>query len=171
MLTIRQEIPADYATVYRVVREAFATAEHRSGTEQDLLAPLRQGAYFIPELSLVALADSQIVGHILFTKAQLDKETAVLLAPLAVLPPYQRKGVGTSLLQRGHEAARKLGYEFSLVVGSPSYYGRVGYKPAAEYGILPPFEVPSANFMALNLQGNHLTLENIKMQCAPELML
>lgn len=68
-LIIRQERPEDYDVVYHVIKEAFESAEHSDGNEQDLVAQLRNSKSFIPELSLVAVEDDKIVGHILFTKA------------------------------------------------------------------------------------------------------
>ena len=69
ILIIRQERPEDYDTVYHVVKEAFENAEYTDGNEQNLVAALRKSKSFIPELSLVAVEDEKIVGHILFTKA------------------------------------------------------------------------------------------------------
>lgn len=68
-MIIRQERPEDYDTVYHVVKEAFENAEYTDGNEQNLVAALRKSKSFIPELSLVAVEDEKIVGHILFTKA------------------------------------------------------------------------------------------------------
>ena len=65
-MIIRQERPEDYDTVYHVVKEAFENAEYTDGNEQNLVAALRKSKSFIPELSLVAVEDEKIVGHILF---------------------------------------------------------------------------------------------------------
>ena len=75
ILIIRQERPEDYDTVYHVVKEAFENAEYTDGNEQNLVAALRKCKSFIPELSLVAVEDEKIVGHILFTKAVDRKST------------------------------------------------------------------------------------------------
>lgn len=66
-MNIRQEQPTDYDVVYQIIKEAFATAEYSDGNEQDLVVSLRKSKSFIPELSLVAIEDNRIVGHILFT--------------------------------------------------------------------------------------------------------
>ena len=97
---IRQETPADYPVVYTLIKDAFASAEHCDGNEQDLAAALRQSTSFVPELSLVAEADGRIVGHILFTKIRIG--TSTQLAPLSVLPAFQGQGVGSALVRRGH---------------------------------------------------------------------
>lgn len=150
-MSIRTERPEDYESVYSVIKAAFAAAEHSDGTEQDLVNALRMGAAFIPELSLVAEYDGKVVGHILFTKIQIGGSTELALAPLAVLPPYQRRGIGSALIAEGHKTANALGYHYSVVLGSETYYPRFGYLPAESFGIYPPFEVPSKNFMAYKL--------------------
>lgn len=150
-MEIRQEQPADYEAVYEVVKTAFATAEHSDGTEQDLVAALRHSPSFIPELSLVALLDGKIVGHILFTKVTVGGRTELALTPLSVLPACQRQGIGQMLMAEGHCIAKRLGFDYSIVLGHPGYYPKAGYRPASLYGIKAPFEVPDESFMALKL--------------------
>ena len=91
-MNIRQEQPTDYDVVYQIIKEAFATAEYSDGNEQDLVVSLRKSKSFIPELSLVAIEDNRIVGHILFTKAFVNQTEVLALAPLSVLPAYQNRG-------------------------------------------------------------------------------
>ena len=107
---IRKETATDHAAVYSVVKRAFEHAEHADGNEQDLVNALRKGDAFIPELSLVAEADGKVVGHIMFTRATVDGKPVLALAPLSVLPEYQRKGIGKALIQEGHKIAKELGY-------------------------------------------------------------
>lgn len=145
---IRKETTTDYEAVYSVVKCAFESSEHADGNEQDLVDALRKGDAFIPELSLVAEADGKIVGHIMFTKAMVNGKTVLALAPLSVLPEYQRKGIGKALIQEGHRIAKKLGYTHSVVLGSEKYYPKAGYSPAEDFGIRAPFDVPRENFMA-----------------------
>ncbi len=151
---IRQERTEDYETVYDVIKEAFDSAEHADGNEPELVNALRKGNGFIPQLSFVAEIDGKIVGHILFTKATIENSTVLALAPLSVLPEYQRRGIGTALIKEGHRIAGELGYGFSVVLGSENYYPRVGYLPADTFGIQPPFDVPRENFMAYKLNEN-----------------
>ncbi len=148
---IRQANEKDYEDIYYVVKTAFASAEHADGNEQDLVNALRAGESYIPELSLVYEADGKTVGHIMFTKATVGNTTVLALAPLSVLPEYQRRGIGQSLIAKGHEIARSLGYGYSVVLGSEKYYPKAGYAPADIYGILPPFDVPRENFMVCKL--------------------
>ncbi len=153
-MLIRQEKVSDYEAVYALIEEAFASAEHADGNEQDLVEALRKGRAFIPELSLVAEIDHQLAGHILFTKANVGDQEVLALAPLAVKPKYQRQGVGTALILEGHKRAKELGYQYSVVLGSETYYPRVGYVPAQQLGIRVPDGIPSENFMAIQLQEN-----------------
>lgn len=158
---IRQEQPADYSMVYQIIKEAFAYAEHSNGKEQDLVVRLRESKAFIPELSLVAVEDSRIVGHILFTKAFVNDVEVLALAPLSVLPGYQNKGIGLSLIEQGHIIATRLGYEYSIVLGHSKYYPKAGYVPASRYGIKAPFEVEDENFMATCFRENAVKLNGM----------
>lgn len=153
ILNIRQEQSADYDAVYQVVKEAFANAEHTDGDEQDLVVRLRKSKFFIPELSLVSVEDEKIVGHILFTRAVVNGIEVLALAPLSVLPKYQNRGIGKSLIKQGHIIAQKMGYKYSVVLGNEKYYPKSGYVPASQYWIKAPFEVEDENFMAICLNG------------------
>ena len=148
---IRKETATVYEAVYAVVKRAFESAEHADGNEQDLVNALRKGDAFIPELSLVAEIDGKIVGHIMFTKLRIGNSTQLALAPLSVLPEYQKQGIGTALIHEGHKRARTLGYWYSVVLGNEKYYSRAGYSLARKYGILAPFGVPDENFMVCKL--------------------
>lgn len=151
-MLIRQEEMNDYKEVYNLITEAFATAEHTDGNEQDLVVALRKGDAFIPELSLVAEVDNELIGHIMFTKAKVGNDIVLVLAPLSIKPQYQKQGIGTALINEGHKIAKALGFQYSLVLGSETYYPRVGYIPANQIGIEVPQGIPAENFMAIQLQ-------------------
>lgn len=165
-MIIREEKATDYEIIYSVVKKAFDSAEHADGNEPELVNKLRKGLSYIPELSLVSETDGRIVGHILFTKARVNDNTVLALAPLSVLPEYQRQGIGTALINEGHKIAKALGYKYSIVLGSEKFYPRAGYVPAAAFGIQPPFNVPRENFMAFKLDESapdiHGTVEYAK---------
>ena len=154
MLVIRQEKAKDYEQVYNVIKTAFEKAEHSDGNEQDLVVALRKSDSFIPELSLIAVNENKIIGYILFTKVKIGDNTELALAPLAVLPEYQRKGIGTKLIKEGHRIAKQLNYNYSIVLGSNKYYPRLGYIPASKYNIKAPFDVEDDCFMAIKLNEN-----------------
>ena len=155
MIKIRQENKNDYKEVYNIIKTAFKTAKESDGNEQDLVVDLRKSESFIPELSLVAVKNERIVGYILFTKIKIGEHEELALAPLGILPEYQRQGIGSKLVEHGHEIAKKLGYHYSIVLGSEKYYPKFGYIPAIQYGIKAPFEVPSENFMAIKLNDTN----------------
>lgn len=161
ILNIRQERLADYDAVYRVIKQAFANTEHTDGNEQNLVVELRKSKSFIPELSLVAVENDKIVGHILFTKAFVNDVEVLALAPLSVLPEYQNKGIGLSLIKQGHMIAFRLGYGYSVVLGHSKYYPKAGYVPASRYGIKAPFDVSDENFMAVKLNDEAENIEGV----------
>ncbi len=151
MIEIRQENKKDYEEVYNVVKMAFESAKHSDGNEQDLVVALRKSKNFIPELSLVAVNDDKIVGYVMFSKIKIGEYEELALAPLAVLPKYQKQGIGKKLIEKGHKIAKGLGFHYSVVLGSEKYYPKLGYVPASQYGIKAPFEVLDENFMVMKL--------------------
>ena len=150
-MIIRKETASDYPAVYVLIKEAFQSAEHADGNEQDLVVSLRGSRAFIPELSLVAEIGGNVVGHILFTKAAVGNRPVLALAPLSVKPAFQRQGVGSALVCKGHAVAASLGYSHVLVVGSDQYYPRFGYEPAASCGIVIPGGIPENYVMVAAL--------------------
>jgi predicted N-acetyltransferase YhbS len=167
-IVIRQEQEKDIDAVYQVVKTAFATMELADGDEQDLVNRLRKSAAFIPELSLVAEYEGKIIGHILFTKMKIGDHPSLALAPVAVLPEYQKQGAGGELIREGHRIAKELGYRSVIVVGHPDYYPRFGYHLASQWKITAPFEVPDEAFMALELVEGGLTGVSGMIAYAPE---
>lgn len=166
-MLIRKEEPGDREAVYAVVKAAFDSAEQADGKEQDLVNALRKGEAFLPPLSLVAEMDGRIVGHIMFTRAQVGGTPVLALAPLSVLPGYQRTGIGSALIREGHKTAAELGYGYSIVLGSQQYYPKAGYVPADGFGITPSFAVPRENFMACKIRADAPAIHGV-MQYAKE---
>ena len=151
---IRTEREEDYSQIYEVVKKAFEKAEHSDGNEQDLVEKLRKNKAYINSLSLVCEDNDKIVGYVMFTKNKIGKVTGLTLAPLAILPKHQHRRLGTLLVKSGLKIAKELGYEYVVVLGNPKYYNRFGFVTSKEFGIKSPFDVPSKNFMALNLIDN-----------------
>jgi len=147
MPTIRREQPGDEAQIYDVNLRAFGRK-----AEPEVVDMLRISC---PEgVSLVAEAGGKIVGHILFTPAVIEGDgccvTGTGLAPLAIVPEYQRHGVGSALVAAGLEAMRQAGQPFVVLVGHPGYYPRFGFVRASQYGIRPEYEeVPDEAFMII----------------------
>ena len=155
-MQIRKEEVADREAVFRVVERAFENEVHSDHREQFLVERLRHSAAFVPELALVAELDGSVVGYILLTKIRIVNEQgnstpSLALAPVAVLPAHQGKGIGGQLIAYAHRRAAALGFGSVVVLGHGNYYPRFGYRPAREYNISLPFEVPDENCMAIEL--------------------
>lgn len=99
-MIIRKEEARDYENVYLLIKQAFNKAEHSDHNEHSLVNNLRKSEAFIPDLSLVAEIDNNIVGHVMFTKAKIKNTTVLALAPLSVLPEYQKRGIGLALIKK-----------------------------------------------------------------------
>lgn len=153
---IRAEKVEDYSDVYEVNRLAFG----QKG-EADLVDSLRKNIeVFISELSLVAANETEIVGHILFTKIKIDNVSeqfeSLALAPMAVKNEFQNQGIGAKLVNEGLRKATELGYKSVIVLGHEHYYPKFGFVPAEKWNIKASFEVPQSNFMAIELVENGL---------------
>lgn len=157
---IRKEKKEDYKITEEVVKEAFANEEYSDQSEHRLVASLRNSDEFIPDLSLVALHRDKIIGHILVSKIFIVKGEkpieSLALAPVSVLPNYQNKGVGQSLIQKSLEVAEKLNFDSVIVMGHSEYYPKFEFKKASNWGIKAPFEVPDEFLMAIELKKNAL---------------
>ena len=149
--TTRPETEKDRRAIAEVHARAFGR-EH----EAQLVERLRQGLRFVPDLSLVALYRGEVIGHILFYPVDVvNGEKAVeslALAPVAVLPEHQRKGVGSILIRQGLEAAKRLRFNSVTVLGHPEYYPRFGFQPASRWKIKAPFAGAEQALFALELR-------------------
>ncbi|HRP89916.1 MAG TPA: N-acetyltransferase [Edaphocola sp.] len=154
-IKIRQETTADYPIVFNLIEKAFFNEILSDKKEQFLVERLRKSEGFIPELSLVAEVNHQIVGYILLTEINIEtrKESviALALAPVAVLPDFQKKGIGRQLIEAAHHIAKKLGYQSIILLGHENYYPKFGYQPLHQFNISLPFDAPKENCMALEL--------------------
>lgn len=135
---------------------SFADIKESDHQEHYLVDRRHKSKTYIPELSLVAKTDKgEIVGYILLTKVEIVSEsgskTSLAVAPLAVLPEYQNKGIGGMLLKEAHKRASELGYETAILLGHKDYYPRFGYRRAINYGIKFPFDVPSEYCQVIEL--------------------
>lgn len=150
-LSVQPEAPQDREAVDALVRQAFGQPD-----EARIVEALRGTDSCV--LSMVAEGDGEILGHVLFSRATLEDgptlRAVLLLAPLAVRPDRQHRGIGSALVNAGLAAARQVGEALVLVVGSYDYYPRFGFKQGSERGIQNPFPgVPEEDFMALDLSG------------------
>lgn len=157
---IRKETEKDYKLSETMVEKAFKNAEHSDHREQFLVAKLRKSDVFVPELCLVAEINEEIVGHIMITKLLIKdgdkKYESLALAPVSVLPEYQNKGIGSKLILQGLKISKEMGFKSVIVLGHDKYYPRFGFRPASNWGIKAPFDVPDESFMALELENGSL---------------
>jgi len=152
LVQIRYENEEDRTGVQTVNEAAFATA-----AEANLVIALREQAR--PVISLVADDGGAIVGHIMFSPVVLDghPELKIMgLAPMAVLPERQRKGIGSALVRAGLDECNKLGFGAVVVLGHSEYYPRFGFLPSIRFGIGCEYRVPEDVFMVKELQAGYL---------------
>ena len=139
-IQIRLEQPSDYHEAEQVTREAFWNRYSPGCTEHYLLHIMRNSPNFIPKLDFVAVADGRIIGSVVFMKSHIlgddGKRYDVLsMGPIAVLPAYQRMGVGQRLIEHARAAAKDAGYRAILLCGEPRYYAKIGFTAAERFGI------------------------------------
>jgi putative acetyltransferase len=152
-MLIRAEENKDREAVHAVNASAFETP-----LEANLVDALRAQAE--PVVSLVAEDDGAIVGHIMFTPVSLSGQPGLKvmgLAPMAVAPEHQRKGIGSALVRAGLERCRQLDFAAVVVLGHPEYYPRFGFSPSTRFGIGSEYDVPEDVFMATELQPGALS--------------
>lgn len=144
MIEIREELPADIPAIRNVNDQAFQQEQ-----EGRLVDALRSNGAAL--LSLVATVDDQVVGHILYSPAIVGDVSGAGLAPMAVLPEYQRQGIGSRLVEAGNQKLKEAGCPFIVVLGHADYYPRFGFRPASTYGMQCEWDVPDNAFMVLLL--------------------
>ena len=158
-MEIREEIAEDFAAIYKVNETAFGRPD-----EALLVDRLRSRKAIIH--SLAAERNGELVGHALFSPVMIHKDNGVVivaagLGPVAVLPAYQKQGIGSALTTVGIELCREAGYRAMIVLGHPSYYPRFGFQPASRFKISCAYDdVPDDAFMALGLKEGALDTIN-----------
>jgi putative acetyltransferase len=158
MITVRAEIVEDIPAVRQVNESAFGQPN-----EAALVDVLRAAAH--PYISLVAEKDGQVVGHIFFSPVTIEAENEVEdsaslilgLAPMAVLPEYQKQGIGSQLVREGLRECLRIGCEAVVVLGHPEYYPRFGFAPASQKGLRCEYAVPDEAFMVAELKPDALS--------------
>ena len=152
-MIIRPEKENDRDAVFTINASAFETP-----SEATLVDVLREHAQ--PVVSLVAEENRNVVGHIMFSPVVLSENPDLKvmgLAPMAVAPEHQRKGIGSALVRAGLEQCRQLGFVGVVVLGHPEFYPRFGFSPSSRFGIDSDYEVPEEVFMAMELEPEALS--------------
>ena len=154
-MRIRPETEADRAEIRKVNEEAFGRA-----VEADLVDAIRASDRFVPELSLVATVEEDVVGHVLLSYVEIEPgaHPVLQLGPLAVLPSHQRRGIGSALVIEAVRATEARAEPLILIEGNPRYYERFGFRRSDESGIEAPVGVDQQYFMVRPLTAYDLAL-------------
>lgn len=152
MIVIREERQADYSTIRKINDLAF-----NQPNEGIIIEKIRQSG--AETLSLVALIDGKLVGHIFFSPVIIENHPEIKngmgLAPMSVLPEYQNQGIGSLLVREGIERLKIKSVPFIIVLGHELYYPKFGFQIASKYQIKCQWEdVPDEVFMILILNEN-----------------
>jgi putative acetyltransferase len=149
VITIREERAEDIPAIREVNDQAFGNPG-----EGRLVDALREKGAVLS--SLVAVREGRVVGHILYSPVTIDSGGERLvgagLGPMAVLPEFQRQGIGGRLIEAGNRVMAEAGYAYIIVLGHAEYYPRFGFQPAVKYGIRCQWEVPQEAFMVKILE-------------------
>lgn len=163
---IRREQSGDEAPIAHVNDAAFG-----GSVEARIVDAARRAGH--AAISLVAVDGSRITGHILFTPIVLDPPAAPLrmlgLGPMAVLPEFQRHGIGSRLAEAGLRECAQAGCQAVVVIGHPEFYPRFGFRPAGAYGLRNEFGVDGDAFMVLELVPGALSDQRGLVRYVPEL--
>ena len=177
-MIIRQEKPEDYREVENLTREAFWNVYRPGCTEHFVLNQYRSNPDFIPELDLVMEEDGIIIGHVMFSKAELElpdgsRKPSWTFGPISIHPDFKRKGYGLRLLTYALGKAREMGVGFLCMEGNIDFYKHAGFRLASSLGIHYHFEPKEAEvpyFLAQELIPGWLASNGIfeATYCPPE---
>jgi len=166
-LVVRREGPEDRAAARRVEWRAFGGDAAEPPVEVTLLDALRESDAWIPELSLVAVLDGEVVGHVVCTRGHVDGRPALGLGPIGVEPAHQGDGVGSALVHAVVAAAEAMGEPLVALLGSTEYYGRFGFVPAHELGVDAPDPAWGDHFQVRTLASHSNDLRGSFEYAAP----
>lgn len=141
-MDIRDERPADIASIRRVNTRAFGGDQ-----EANIVDALRSNGASL--LSLIAVDEGDVVGHVMFSPVTIGEMTGAGLGPMAVVPERQRQGIGSDLVTASLQRLRRAACPFVVVLGHPAFYPRFGFRTASAYGISCEWPVPDEAFMVM----------------------
>lgn len=161
---IRLETPADWREVENLTREAFWNVYRPGCLEHYVLHRYRDNPDFIPELDFVMEVGDRIIGHVMYSKAELTADDgsvlpAWTLGPISIHPDYKRRGYGLSLLRHSMEKAREMGIAVLCFEGNVDFYSHAGFVVASTIGIHyhgEPKDAPVPYFLACELVPGYL---------------
>jgi putative acetyltransferase len=153
-ILIRPERPSDASTIADINDRAFGGSD-----ESRLVDAIRRSGHAV--ISLVAESNGVVVGHIFFSPVQIDVPappiTGLGLAPMAVLPEFQRQGIGTKLVEAGLKACAGRGCGVVVVLGHTHFYPRFGFRPGRLLGLATEYADAGDAFMAIELEAGVLS--------------
>jgi putative acetyltransferase len=164
-IEVRREQPGDEAAITHVNDKAFGQPD-----ESRIVDAIRKAGH--ATIALVAIDAGKIVGHILFSPVAIESPgpaiAALGLGPMAVLPEFQRRGIGSMLVQAGLKECARTGCQTVVVVGHPEFYPRFGFRPAHMFGLKCEFTVPDDVFMVVELISGALSGRHGMVRYRPE---
>ena len=134
--TVRPAGPGDNGAILEVVGQAFTGPDHDGQEEVDIVLQTWQLGAGIEGLELVADVDGTVVGHVLGARADLQGRELLAIAPLAVAPTWQGRGIGSALMTELLDRADDLGWPMAVLLGNPEFYGRFGFEAAGPLGLV-----------------------------------
>ena len=174
VMKIRVATESDRSEILNIHNQAFG--KEKGPVISKLVNDLMDDETARPILSLVAVNDNKLIGHILYTKVTITQTvssvSAQILAPLAVLPSFQKSGIGQRLINEGLKILQTAGTELVFVLGHPTYYPRCGFAPAGIQGFDAPYPIPeehSAAWMVQAINGDALGNIKGKVRCSKAL--
>lgn len=160
-LYLRPEQPCDFRAAEELTRDAFWDVFKPGCDEHYLLHIMRTHQDFVSALGYVAEQDGALVGHIAYTRSYIERADGtridtITFGPLSVRPDCQKSGVGAALVRHTLALAREMGFSAVLITGWPDYYPRLGFQPAAAFGVTDAEGQSPAHLQAIELQQNAL---------------
>lgn len=157
-MQIRQQTETDYAEILDFIEHAFQTARVTGGEEREMVVRIHKSDRFIPELSLIAEINGELIGYIMLSKTTVTNgdqlHEALLLGPVCTKEEVRNQGIGGQLIKKALQVAESIGFTSVFLAGDRHYYRRFGFVPASKYGIKCQYEIPAElldNIMALEL--------------------
>jgi predicted N-acetyltransferase YhbS len=160
-IRIKRTTDDDFHQTENITRESFWNLYKPGCDEHLVLHNIRKSKSYIDELDLVAVFENELIGHIISTKAKIidsqnNEHVILCVGPLSVFSAFQKRGIGSELLNESIKVAKELNYKGMILFGNPDYYHRFGFKNAKEYSITTKDGLNFEPFMALELQTNGL---------------
>ena len=144
-MIVREQQADEYEAIRHVYAEAFRRPRFRRPQRPGSVPPevgvfeaLWEAGDAIPAFSFTAVCDGGVVGHVTASRATVATDPVVAVGPIGVLPDHQGTGIGSALMDALLAAADAADVPLVVLLGEPRYYGRFGFRPAKEFGVIPP---------------------------------